>query len=1257
MHAKRLVAAEFHRACFLFIVWATLSSVTSFWSPGAQARDTEPFYYWRGSWLPQTDANQFKTKEEAYDNYKQSVSVNPSFHPLDLFPSPSANIVNGVLNEYNWHYNTDQDPTILSTGVIWLVTECGKNLTSSFTVTQTTPAVFEIWCSDNRPDPGEVCETCPDAPNPVVAGNPIVASTGFKLQTETDYKGNGLEFTRTYRSDRGGWRHNYQVFGIDFMAPPAASDWPDGACLPQVGSGLGEAYCFPYRKRSNTANDFGVQRGNDRMFNFGNNTNLNPPVDVNDRATKLSNGWSVYNARNDSTEFFDFTGRLNTITARNGQVHTLTYSDGSTPPSVAPKSGLLIRVTNPFGRQLNFTYDSQGRLATMTDPSGGVYTYAYDEASSITVAPKKLPANNLTSVTYPDGLKRTYWYNEQDKTANTDLPSALTGITDENGVRFATWTYNAQGRALTSEHAGGVEKFTVAYPSPNSQSTISDPLSTSRTYNFSQPVQGVVKNTGVTQPAASGTGTVSTSVNYDSNGNVSWRTDFNGNRTNFSYDLTRNLETQRTEGLTSAGANTPQTRTISTEWHPTFRLPTRIAQPLRLTTNVYDADGTQCGARGGLCSRTVQATNDANGALGLSATPIGAPRTWTYTYNSSGRVLSVDGPRIDVSDVTAYTYYADDDPDLGKRGNVATITNALGHRTDISAYNAHGQPLTMVDANALTTTFTYDDRRRLKTRTVGSEQTSYDYDLSGLLVKVTLPDGSFLTYGYDPAHRLTSITDNQGNRIAYTLDNAGNRTLEQVFDPANALAKTRSRVYNNLNRLFQELGALNQTTEYGYDNQGNVTSVKDPLLRITGNQYDPLNRLKQVTDPGTGVTQYGYNGLDALTQVTDPRSLATAYTVDGLGNLTRQASPDTGNTDKTYDEAGNLLTQTDAKGQRTTYTYDALNRVTLITFHDGSRHSYAYDQGTNGVGRLSSITETDAANQQTSLVQYTYTSQGRVNSETRTVGGVQYVLGYAYDVAGRLSGLTYPSGRTLTYSFDSLGRVSGINTTFSGQTQPVVSDVAYFPFGGAKSYTLGNGQVYTRSYDQDGRISTYSLGAKSFAIGYDAASRIGFISELGNAANINNYGYDNVDRLTSAVTPGTSYGYTYDLVGNRRSKTVGASTDTLDYSTTTNRIATLTPGTGPVRSFVFDANGSTTNDGVSTYAYDTRGRMVQATSVIGPTNYQVNALGQRIRKTNSQTDTVFHYDTTGHLIAETSPAGAFKREYIYLGDIPVGVVQ
>ncbi|MGQ0543736.1 MAG: hypothetical protein ACT4P3_00170, partial [Betaproteobacteria bacterium] len=261
------------------------------------------------------------------------------------------------------------------------------------------------------------------------------------------------------------------------------------------------------------------------------------------------------------------------------------------------------------------------------------------------------------------------------------------------------------------------------------------------------------------------------------------------------------------------------------------------------------------------------------------------------------------------------------------------------------------------------------------------------------------------------------------------------------------------------------------------------------------------------------------------------------------------------------------------------------------------------------------------------------------------------------DSFGRMDQLTYPSGRTVDYTFDALGRIASIGTTAGGSPQTVVQSVTYHPFGAPKSYTLGDGTTYARSYDLDGRIASYTLGAQAFGIGYDAASRIEFIAELGNPPNANTYGYDALDRLTNAVTPAVPYAYSYDAVGNRTSRTAGSSSDAYAYSPSSNRIASITPQSGPVRSFVFDANGSTIVDGLNTYAYDTRGRMVSAVSSLGTTTYQVNALGQRIRKSNVQDDRVFHYDTRGKLIAETDPGGAVKREIFYLGDIPVGVFQ
>jgi YD repeat-containing protein len=50
-----------------------------------------------------------------------------------------------------------------------------------------------------------------------------------------------------------------------------------------------------------------------------------------------------------------------------------------------------------------------------------------------------------------------------------------------------------------------------------------------------------------------------------------------------------------------------------------------------------------------------------------------------------------------------------------------------------------------------------------------------------------------------------------------------------------------------------------------------------------------------------------------------------------------------------------------------------------------------------------------------------------------------------------------------------------------------------------------------------------------------------------------------------------------------------------------------------------------------------------------------SGLAPRREHRHDSGDTVFHYDKDGHLIAETTAAGALKREYIYLGDMPVAV--
>lgn len=1083
-------------------------------------------------------------------------------------------------------------------------TQDGATCTCNATFLQTGEA-----CSGGKGN-GLPCPFC---------GNPVNPANGNKFEQQALYRGpDGFELTLSFNSHdvrvgRFGarWKDSFDR-RIDIIGGNAVAHRGDGKALKFVPGGGGT---------------WVADAGNaDRLIELA-----GPPGPK----------WELRVAEGDQVETYDQAGTLLSIRSRAGLVTTVGFADGTggpngsflldangQPTTTPLPAGTLFRFVDHFGRTIQFDRSiNTFRITKITDPGGGIYRVAYG------------PGDNIASITFPDNKVRSYLYNEPAHTGGAFFRSALTGIIDENNVRFATFQYDSKERAVLTEHAGGVNRYSMSYgtitPTTAAPTSVTDPLNVTRTYDF-QAIVGALRNTALTGSPCPGCGPAS--ATFDSNSNPASRIDWNGNRTNYTYDLARNLETSRTEGLTSGGGTTPQTRTISTTWHSTLRLPTQIVEAGRTTAFTHDTNGN-------VLTKTVSAGSSS--------------RTWTYTYNANGSVLTVNGPRTDVSDVTTYTYYDNaatcpGAAPLGCRGQVETITNAVGHLTQITAYNAHGQPLTIVDPNNLTTTLAYDARQRLTSRSVGGEVTSYEYDGVGSLTKVTLPDGSFLSYTYDAAHRLTQIADNLGNRIAYTLDAMGNRTLEEVRDPANALAQTRTRVFSSLNRLAQEIGAAGQMTAYGYDNQGNLTAIDGPLsgtVDVTANLYDALNRLVRVTDPNAGQVNYGYNALDQLTSVTDPRTLTTSYSYDGLNNLNQQVSPDTGTTNNTYDAAGNLLTQTDAKGQLTTYTYDALNRVTSIAYQGGTTHTYQYDQGVNGKGRLTQITEPN------STTQYGYDQKGRLLTETRTINAVAYVTSYSYDSAGRMTGMTYPSGRGVSYTLDALGRIQAISTTKDGNTLPVVSGVAYRPFGPAQSFTFGNNQTYARGFDQDGRIASYTLATQSFTVGFDAASRITSLAENGNPANVNSYGYDNLDRLTSAILPASNFGYGYDAVGNRLSRTAGANTDSYAYPGTSNRLSSITPASGPLRSYLHDANGSVTADGLNTYAYDTRGRMTQAVSVIGASSYLVNSLGQRVRKTNPQGDTVYHYDAQGRLIAESSPAGAVQKEYLYLGDLPVAVIQ
>lgn len=554
-----------------------------------------------------------------------------------------------------------------------------------------------------------------------------------------------------------------------------------------------------------------------------------------------------------AVEDYDAGGRLVGISWTGGARVDLTYSDGSTPVAVAPGAGHLIRATDHRGRSLSLGYTrlvspAVVRLKSIAADGSPPTVFDHD------------PAGQLRSITWPDGTRRSFVYE------NGALPWALTGVVDERSVRLSTFGYDAEGRAVSTERAGGVQRYGVSYATPP-QIRVTETLDPGmdavfRVSEWVPPAGTVV--TGPTgssstlaatsiggrsylgarsQPAGSGCAPSSRAQAHDAAGNLESLDDFNGHRTCMAHVPGRRLEAARVEGLPAgqacagvlaANATLPaNSRKTSTQWHPSWALRTRVAEPGRITTNVYNgqpdplAGGApaQCAPANALlpdgtplvvlCRRVEQATDDTDGGLGFAAPLQGGvlPREERWTYDASGQPLTHDGPRTDVADLTTFEYHADtaftgSDPHAAghTRGDLKQRTNAVGQVTQYTLYNRRGQLLRSIDANGVVTEHAYDLRQRLTRSTVAGQGTLYEYGPEGLMRRVTLPDGSWLQYDHDDAQRLQRISDAAGNRIEYTLDGLGQRIEERVIDPGNALRRQIQRSFDALGRVQQVVG-------------------------------------------------------------------------------------------------------------------------------------------------------------------------------------------------------------------------------------------------------------------------------------------------------------------------------------------------------------------------------------------------------------------------------------------------------------------
>jgi RHS repeat-associated protein len=681
------------------------------------------------------------------------------------------------------------------------------------------------------------------------------------------------------------------------------------------------------------------------------------------------------------------------------------------------------------------TYDSQNRVQQEKLADGSTYTYAYTTNTSGQIT--------QTSVTDRRGFVRqvnfdangfmisdTYAVGTPQQQAFTFVRQSgtelITSITDPLGRQWA-FGYDSSGNVTSfTELAGTSQAATYSYtydPVFNNVTSITDPLNHKSSFGYDALGNGMT----ITDPLGH-----KTSLKVNSEGQPTSVTDPLGHTTTASYTfgdlaiVTDPLGRTTSQFVDAAGRAVEQTDPLGNVWLRTYDnvdQVTQLTDPLgNSTTTSYDPNEniqSITDPRGNTTYYTYTSTDQlcavTDPLAGLSSPPTSCPTTATphttvYQYDPGGNLVT----KIDrKGQTTSYQYDA--------LGRPSLITYA-GGSTLTPTYDLGNRLTQVVDSLAGTITRTYDGLDRLVSETdpqaLGNVTCNsllvsicYSYDAAGNRTGMTVTGQSPVTYTYDAADRLTSLTQGTGTvsgcpgittpvTVCLVYDNA-NRQTTRAFPNGDTQSSTYDTA-NELAALTYKHGATTLgTLAYGYDLTGRRTTVSGSFARtnipatVGAETFNADNELCWTSSGASS------NGCGS------PPGGATSYNYDANGNLT-------GNGTNTYSWNSRDELSSISGGMSASYGYDSLGRRTSTTM-SGATTSYLLD-GQNMVEELSGGSVTASLLDGPMVNQY----------YTFTAGSSQFSL--LTDALGSTAALTGSTGAIQTqYTYDPFG-----STTTSG---------------------------------------------------------------------------------------------------------------------------------------------------------------------------------------------------------------------------------
>jgi RHS repeat-associated protein len=853
----------------------------------------------------------------------------------------------------------------------------------------------------------------------------VCTTSGDLSESQADFaiggRGVGLNLTRTYNS-QAAEEGEESVFGYGWTSP-----YSEHLTVETIEAIEGEP--------AHHVVELVQENGSTVEFTEGSGSEWKAPEGSPDILTgSTSAGFSLTLEDRDVYTFAGISGRLESITDRNGNATALTYNG----------SGQLEKVTDPAGRALKFAYYTSGYaddlVKTVTDPMEHVIEYTYNEA------------RDLIGVTEPSEAALRWQFKYEGK-------SQLVEIVDGRG-KATTYKYSGAHRVKSKTDPMG---HTIAYEYGGTFTKITNEATKAVTVKY-------LTSSGQLVEAVHGSGTTSATTEgftYDTSGDATGDTltetngdgyttryeylagsrtlveDPEGHKTQWTYNSEREVETETTPD--------GETTTYKRDSHGNVLAEERPAPSgaTQSTTYKYNEHG-EPESMTNPVGKTWTYEYDPEGDRTAETDPEGDKRTWEYNKDSEETVTVSPEGHVAGAKESKFTTTTERDA----RGLPTKIIAPLKHETK-KEYDGDGDLSEQTDPEGNITKYVYNaDDELEETIEPNKDTTKAEYDGAGQVIKQTNGDKQATTYKRNVLEQVEDITDPLGRKTEKKYDKAGN--LESKEDADKRTTTYKYYEDNRLKEISYSTGAPSAVT-YEYNGDGDRTKMTDGSGTTTY-EYDQLDRLTQTTDGHGDVIDYEYNLASQPIKITYPNGKAVT---------------------RTYDSAGRLKTVTDWLEHTTKFTYDADSDQTATAYPAGTSDEDTYHY--NEADAMSEIKMTKGSETLASIV-YTRNKDEGVTKATTTGLPGEEKPAFSYDENSRLT-----KGAGVTYKYDEANNP----TTIGSDTY------SYNAADELEKATDKKTTEATYSYNEVGeRIKTEPASGPAWKYGYNQAGDLTSVTRL-----------------------------------------------------------------------------------------------------------------------------------------------------------------